>query len=345
MTGDKTMHSPRALTALALAAALVAAAPAQAQEKKLKFAHTFPATHFLYVEGAKVFEDKVTQATNGRIKFDSYHAGQLGKEGSAMLASGIADAALLIPSYEAAKLPLTSVAELPGLYGSSCEGTAKLWNIIKDGGPLNDAEYKPKGIKVLYVGVLPPYQVMTTGKQVGSMKDMAGLKIRANGAAMDKTVQAVGAVPVRVPSPELYDALTRGTVDGAYWPIGSTKAMGLEKVLHHLAKGPQLGGGSTVFAMSMKAWDALSPQDKAVFTQAAAETQKSMCTWMDKADEEAEVYMVKEYKLAVTPLAKEDVARWQERFTPIANDWAKEMDSTGRPGSALLKAFREAPAQ
>ena len=262
-----------------------------------------------------------------------------------MLASGIADTALLIPSYEAAKLPLTSVAELPGLYGSSCEATAKLWSIVKDGGPLNEAEYKPKGIKVLYVAVLPPYQVMTTSKKIAAVKDLAGLKIRANGAAMDKTVQAVGAVPVRVPSPELYDALTRGTVDGAYWPIGSTKSTGLEKVLHYLAKGPQLGGGSTLFGMSMKSWDALSAQDKAAFTQAGAEAQKNLCSFLDKSDEEAEGLLVKDFKLSVTQLPKADVAALQERFVPIANEWAKEMDSTGRPGSALLKAFREAPGQ
>jgi TRAP-type C4-dicarboxylate transport system substrate-binding protein len=234
---------------------------------------------------------------------------------------------------------------LPGLYGTACEGTAKLWSIIKEGGPLSEAEYKPRGIKVLYVGVLPPYNVMTTNRKIGSIKDMAGMKIRANGAAMDKTVQAVGAIPVRVTGPEMFDALSRGTVDGAFWPIGSSKVNGLDKVFRHIAKGPQLGAGSTLFGISMKTWNSLSAQDQAVFTQAAAETQKHLCAYMEKDSEDAERDMVTQYGLNVTVLPKEEVARWQERFVPIANDWAKEMDSTGRPGSALLKAFRDAPGQ
>ncbi len=338
-------HATMIAAGVLAAAALVTAQPARAQDKKLKFAHTFPATHYLFADGGKVFQDSVTKATNGRITFDSYHAGQLGKEGAGMLASSIADVAILVPSYEAAKLPLTSVSELPGMYGSSCEATAMLWSIVKDGGPLNEAEYKPKGIKVLYVAVLPPYQVMTTSKKIVTVKDLSGLKIRANGAAMDKTVQAVGAIPVRVPSPELYDALTRGTVDGAYWPIGSTKTTGLEKVLHYLAKGPQLGGGSTLVGMSMKQWNVLSPQDQAVFMQAGALAQKSLCTYLDKADEEVEASLVNDHKLVVTALPKEDIARMHERFAPIAADWAKDMDASGRPGSALLKAFRDAPSR
>jgi TRAP-type C4-dicarboxylate transport system substrate-binding protein len=334
-----------AIAAIALAASLAAALPAQAQEKKIKYAHLYPATHYLYTEGAKIFQDKVTQATNGRIQFESYHAGQLGKGGASMLASRIVDTALLLPSFEPTQLPLTSVSELPGLYRTSCEATAKLWNIVKDGAPLNDAEYKPKGIKVLYVAVLPPYNMMTTGRKVASMKDMAGLKIRANGAAMDKTVQSLGAIPVRVAGPELYDALTRGTVDGAFWPVGATKTYGLEKVLRYLTKGPQLGSGSTLIGMNMKVWNALSAQDKAVFTQAAAETQKHLCAYMDKDAENSMAQLVKDDGLVVSTLSNDEMAHWQTLFEPIASGWAKEMDSTGRPGSALLKAFREAPGQ
>ena len=71
---------------------------------------------------------------------------------------------------------------------------------------------------------------------------------------MDKSVRLLGAVPVRVTSNEFYDALTRGTVDGGMWPVGSTKVVGLEKALSYAVVGPQLGAGSTFFAVSEKAW-------------------------------------------------------------------------------------------
>jgi len=330
------------LGAVALAALLATVQSAQAQEARtLKFAHVFPATHWHWTESVKIFQESVTKYTGGKIQWQSYHSGQLGKEGVGMLASGIADVAILVPSYEPAKLPLTSVAELPGLHTTSCEGTAKLWNLLKDGGALNNAEYKPQGIKLLYAIVLAPYQVLTTGKKVATLADIAGLKIRANGAAMDKTVRALGATPVRVTSNELYDALTRGTVDGGFWPIGSTRNSSLENTFKFTVQGPMLGGGSTVYGISQKVWDGLGADVQAAMLKAGAETQQRLCRYLDRADEEETAWLVKEKKFTVTKLPATELAKWNERVQPIAAEWAKEMDSTGRPGSALLKAYRE----
>jgi TRAP-type C4-dicarboxylate transport system substrate-binding protein len=332
-----------AVAAAALASLSVGSAAVAQEQRTLKFAQVFAANHWHYTESVKHFQEAVTKYTNGKIQWQSYHAGQLGKEGVGMVTSGIADFAILVPSYEPAKLPLTSVSELPGLHTSSCEGTAKLWNVLKDGGPLNNAEYKPLGIKIIYGIVLAPYQVVTTNKKVETMNDMAGLKIRANGAAMDKTVRALGATPVRVTTNELYDALTRGTVDGGFWPIGSTRNSSLENSFKYTVQGPMLGGGSTVYGMSQKLFDSLGPDVQAALMKAGAETQQRLCNYLDKADAEETAWLVKEKKFTVTKLPAAELAKWNERVQPIANDWAKEMDSTGRPGSAMLRAYREAP--
>jgi TRAP-type C4-dicarboxylate transport system substrate-binding protein len=324
-----------------LAASALAAGSAAAQQRTLKFAHVFPSTHWHWTESSKIFQEKVTKATGGKVQFQSYHAGQLGKEGVGMVTSGIADFAVLVPSYEPAKLPLTSVAELPGLHSTSCEGTTKLWNIVKDGGALNEAEYKPLGIKVLYAILLPPYQVATSAKKVTNLSEISGLKIRALGAAMDKSVRALGATPVRVTSNELYDALTRGTVDGAFWITGSTRVVGLEKTLKYSVVGPLLGAGTTLYGMQQKVWDSLAPDVQAAITTAAAETQQHLCSYLDKTEVDELAWLEKERGFVGTRLPPDELAKWNARVSPVANDWAKEMDSTGRPGSALLKAFRE----
>ncbi len=250
-----------------------------------------------------------------------------------------------MPSYEAAKLPLTSVAELPGLHSNSCEGSAKFWNISKEGGALFEAEYKKLGVRPIYAMVLAPYQIMTSKKKVTNLAELSGLKIRALGAAMDKSVRLLGAVPVRVTSNEFYDALTRGTVDGGMWPVGSTKVVGLEKALSYTVVGPQLGAGSTFFAISEKAWQRLDDATRKIVMEAGAEAQKHVCKYLDDADARVTGELVKDGLLQVTKLSDAEIANWTARVAPVADEWAKEMDSTGRPGTALLKAFREAKAQ
>ena len=130
----------------------------------------------------KIFTEAATEASGGKIKFEVYHAGQLGKESTSVVTTGLAEFGLLVPSYEAAKLPLTSVSELPGLHTTSCEGSAKLWNISKEGGALFEAEYKKLGVRPIYAVVLAPYQIMTSKKKVTNLAELSGLKIRALGA-------------------------------------------------------------------------------------------------------------------------------------------------------------------
>lgn len=102
-------------------------------EQTLKVSFIFPQSHWLWEQGGEVFANKVTQATDGRVTFTAFPAGQLGKQTAGAVRSGIADMGIAVPSYEADKFPLTSVGELPGMHGSACEGTAKLWNLMKEG--------------------------------------------------------------------------------------------------------------------------------------------------------------------------------------------------------------------
>jgi len=228
--------------AIAAVAAVAIGMPvaSHAQERTLKVTQVFPSTHWHMTEGIQTFIDEVTALTDGKIKFEVYHAGQLGKESTTVVNSGLAEMGILVPGYETIKLPLTSVVELPGFHKTSCEGSWQFWEMAKPGGILYEEEYSKLGVRPLYVMVLTPYEVQTNKKIVASVEDMKGMKLRANGA-MAKTVAAVGGVPITVTSNEFYDSLARGTVDGGMWLTGSTRLVGLEDVLNHTVKGTAMG--------------------------------------------------------------------------------------------------------
>src|SRR5690606_34618851 len=105
-------------------------------------------------------------------------------------------------------------------------------------------------LHMLFVATLVPYSIMTSAKPVKTLDDLKGLKIRGNGAAQENLLTTLGAVPVKVGSTEVYDAVSRGTVDGALYPFSGVQQYSLERVMHHAALGPQLGAGATVFAMT-----------------------------------------------------------------------------------------------
>ena len=329
---------------LAIAFVALAAMKAQAQDATtFRYSHLFAASHTHYAEGFKFFADLVAERTQGKIKFAPFHSGQLGKEGATLLTSGLADAAHVIPSYEAQKFPLSSVSELPGLNSSACEGTRRFWNIVKTGAPLNLAEYKPRGLHVLFVLANPQFQILTSSKKVSSLDDVGKMKLRAVGSAMDKMTRLLGAIPISVTAPELYDAISRGTVDGAFFPAWSMRTNGLEKQVHYALRGPKFGSVNGIFAMSDKAWATLSPENQELMTKAAAEAQEHHCKYLESMDVEVTDWLVKDYGLQVTTVTGAEADLWEKRIAPVAKEWAKEMDRSGRDGSGILRAYEEAP--
>lgn len=328
---------------VASAIALTALTAADAQEViTLKLAHPLPNTHYAYEKGIKKFTEAVIARTAGKVRFEVYPANQLGKDNYSVVNSGIANIAMIVTSYSPDKFPLTSVTELPTLFSTSCEAMTKYWSLSKPGGILEAREYRPLGLKVLMVSTLPQYSFTTTSKPVNTLADVAGLKIFANGAAMDKTVRALGAVPVRLTASELYDAASRGTVDGAVFPYSSLAAYRLESYIRHSTEGAQLGSASWLLAMSEKGWRALPEDVKTAITEAGLDVQNSLCKYMDEDDRATRQRLETEKGLSVVKLSPEEIERWHEKLAPVVTAWAKEMDSKGKPGTAVIEALRAA---
>lgn len=312
-----------------------------AEERTFKITQVFPSTHWHMTQGIQTFMDEVTALSNGEIKFEVYHAGQLGKESTVVVTSGLAEMGILVPSYEVEKLPLTSVVELPGFHTSACEGTMQYWDMAKEGGALFDEEYAKLGVRPLYAMVLTPYEVQTNSKVVETVDGMQGLKLRANGA-MAKAVAALGGVPVQVTSNEFYDALVRGTVDGGMWLTGSTRLVGLEDALKHTVKGTSMGSGSTFFAINESVFQSLDDKTKAILVEAGQKTTQHVCEYLDRTDREEEAWLVENGKLALHTLPEDQVKLWAETIAPVVTEWEADMNSKGRAGTKVLDAYRAA---
>ncbi len=325
---------------LPLLLALGFGVPAFAQDKiVLKASHLFPNDLYIWKQGPQVMLDEIEKASNGRVKFEVYPAGQLGKDTMAALQSGLADVALLVPSYTPNKFPLSSVSELPGLYHESCEGTEKLWRIAKPGGLLHEAEYAPSGVRLLMVNALPPYVITTTTKPTEKLEALQGLKLRANGNSMKKAIAALGAVPVQVPTTEFYDALSRGTIDGGLNSYTAMPDYDLEKQLKFSVQGPRLGGGAVVLGMRKNRWDALPADIKQIFETAAANAQKHMCEWEESKTAEVRAKIVAQNGHTVVKLSPEETARWEKRVSDVVTSWLQEIKAAGKDGQAILNAY------
>lgn len=322
--------------------AMTASGTALAQEVKLKVADWLPLSHYTYSEGGKVFIAKATELSKGRIQFQHFPAEQLGKAKDAvtLAQSGVADIVNIAPAYITEKFPLSGVVELPGIYEGSCRGGNSFAAMLKPGGVLHENEYKPNGVRVLFAGALGAYRVLTAQKKVNTAADFAGLKLRTAGGPMDQTAALLGANSIRMPGPDVLPSLSRGTLDGVFWPLQSVKPWGLEGGLKHMTPNLSVGSFTMVYAISEKSWQKLPADLQKVLMEAGEYATKAHYEYVDRSEEKT-IAELKAGGIAPTPLPEADVQKIQQGYAKIHAEWADALNKRGRPGTSTLEAFKK----
>jgi TRAP-type mannitol/chloroaromatic compound transport system substrate-binding protein len=125
-------------------------------------------------------------------------------------------------------------------------------------------------------------------KEIKSLADMKGLKFRVGGFA-GKVCERLGVVPQNIPGGEIYQSLEKGTIDAAEWvgPYDDQK-LGFNKVApNYHYPGWWEGGPQLDLYVNQKAFDALTPEYKAIVESAAAYAHTDMQARYDARNPEA----------------------------------------------------------
>jgi len=335
----------QALSAAALAATMLLAPLAAAQDKKLvlRVADQFPTGHFLPRYGIKPWMEQVTKATNGEVQFEYYPAEQLGKAKDllSLVQTGVADVVLFAPSYASDKMPLTAALELPGLFDSSCQGSRAFSMLATPAGILGQQEYGPNGVRVLFAVVYPPYQLVSAKRRIDTLKDVEGMKLRVLGGAMELAVRRLKAVGVKMTSTDAFEAISRGTLDGAIFSYGVTVNYNIPAAYATLGSG--FGAAAAIFIVSENRWKQFPEHVKKAMTDAGIEAGAATCAGMDK-EEAADLDKLKARNVTLVRWSDADRAAADALLADVARDWAAEVDKRGKPGSDVLRAVRDARA-
>jgi TRAP-type C4-dicarboxylate transport system substrate-binding protein len=329
------------LLATSVAVALVCAAGAASAQTKIKIADSFPVGHYLpkYFTMPMVERLKANPAAKG-LEFEYYPAEQMGKAKDflSLTQSGLIDIAYVAPGFVSDKMPTSVVPELPLAYQGSCQATLAYWNMAKPGGMLDKREFAPNGVRLLFTIVLPPYQVITR-KPFASLKDMEGMKIRASGSAKELLLKKLKAVPVLMPTPEVYESLSRGTIDGVLFPFNSLAPYEIDKLSKTGTIGSNFGSFVANWVISEKRFQSLPPAVQQDLTAMGEEFTKSVCKRVEQ-DEAGDIEKTKAAGVKLTPLSKDDQAALERAAAEVATEWGQNLDRRGKNGTEVLNAFK-----
>lgn len=321
-------------------ACILGATTVSAQEYELKLSSMLPAvtTHHnkVLVPWVEMLEEK----SGGRLKVSLFPGSSLCKptEQYNCVEAGLADIAYGIPGWSPNKFPRTSVVELPFMFKKAETGShilASLWDqyISKD----------YPDVQVLAMNVQPAGHINTKDTPVRALEDLDGLQIRTPTAITGDLIEALGATKVGLPSAELYQAISQGTVDGFVLNYEGVVAFKLDEVTQYHT---QTSMYSTAFALFMNK-DSLAGLPDDLQNLVLDSTSPDSGYWAeigaiwDSNDAAAKATLVDQGH-EIIELSPEERGRWLEKAAPLNQAWVDALTAQGVDDAAeILQAARD----
>jgi len=223
--------------------------------------------------------------------------------------------------------------ELPGLGGNALLVTHVHNDWVQKMKPkeLDDTHF-------LYAVSNMPGVIYST-KPFRTLEDLKGSRIRCSGMTC-KTVELLGAVPVAMPKPDVYDALQKGIVDGASGTPNELKYWRMTEVTKYTTYHAETGYLATGFVVMNKAkWNSLTPDLKKIIDEVNTDWQDHMAKILNAVEQEGVEYGKAKGHIFLM-LSPEEAARWTKAVEPMYQDYVKRMSAKGLPGKEAL-AYRE----
>ena len=318
---------------------------AAAAEKVYTFLYTDhnPGHNYGSKYGTEPLLNRIEEASNGRIKIERYYGQTLAKGTDAWSAvlKGVADIGWCFHGYWPGMTPLSDAVALPFVkFKSARQASGIFWRLWE----------KYPEIQREYVNIYPivlfttsPYHIITTKKQVKTLEDLKGMKLRIIGGPPTDSFRSLGASPMMVAMSDCYTAMQKGVLDGMGVPIGAVEIFNFYEVIKYLTDAP-LYVGYFSMAMNKDKFDALPPDLQQVIRDVGGyKGSRWYAEYMSdipvkKAFEEIAEFEAKGGRKVIQYTMPDDqYARIVDiGGKPIWDAWVKKMKDKGLPGRAVL---------
>ncbi|MEM8748851.1 MAG: C4-dicarboxylate TRAP transporter substrate-binding protein [Pseudomonadota bacterium] len=340
-----TRRSLLALAMTATAFGAYQASPVQAAESINMIAiDGYPARAMWVKEFTGFFiprvNEELAKSGNYEIKWQEAYGGQIVKPRGVLegIKLGLGDIGIVTTIFHNSKLPSQGISAVTPFIAPDARVVAKAVDEIAKEFPQMNKELAAENQVYLATGVvLDTYQLFSK-TPINALDDLKGKKVAGAGYNLRYLEGIEGAAGVRGGLPNFYNMLQTGVVDAAMlWPEAA-KTFKIAEVAPYMLKVDLGAVNSKTVTVNKDVWDKLPQEVKDVLQKVAVEYRDHVAgVAMDRAEASLQAY--KDGGGTVVELPAEARAAWAKSMPNIAADWAKKLDSTGAPGSDMLKSY------
>ena len=305
----------------------------------LTLGHPFPATHPIQVGAIEPFFEEVTERTDGTVTFEIVPGGGLGPAPGTYenTVIGAQDMGWALHGYTPGRFPLTGIVEMPFMFESATEATEALWDLYEDF-PEMQEEYSD--VHVLGLWTHDVGQLWTSDTAVTTIEDLNGLTLRAPGSMQEQLITELGASPVGLPAPELFDALERGVVDGLMIAASGLESFNLYGVL---SNGVECNCyvAAQFLVVGQDAWDRLSPEQQEAIDEIAGRELSLAAAAVYDEEYQVVVDKLEGEGIEVATLEGQELERWLAAGDEVAQSWVEAREAEGAPAQEMFEQLQE----
>jgi TRAP-type transport system periplasmic protein len=304
----------------------------------LKLHHFLPPVSNGHAKMLAPWAKQVEADSNGRLKIDIFPSMQLGGTPPQLfdqVRDGVADIVWTLPGSTPGRFPATEVFELPFLCAEKGLVNAKASQEFAD----KYIGEETKDIKLLSYWAHDGGHIHTTAKQIKTMDDLKGLKLRNPTRLAGEALKALGATSVGMPVPQVPESLAQRVIDGAVIPwevVPAVKVQELTKFHLEIKGSPTLYAASFFLGMNKAKYESLPADLKAVINKNSgmAFAERAGRMW----DEEAVRVraMVAQRGNTITQLDDAEKQRWVKACEPVHAAWIEQMKAKNLDGAKMI---------
>lgn len=314
---------------------------AQAQEVTLRLHHFLPALSNVHRFFLQPWAQKIAAESNNRLRIQIFPAMQLGGAPPQLYdqaRDGVADITWTLPGTTPGRFPRIEVFELPFVSHKQAIVNCKAVQ-----------EYADKHLREEFREVQPlcvwahGEGLIHSRREVRTMEDLNGLKLRFPSRLNGEALRALGAAPVGMPIPQVPEALSQGVIDGAVVPWEVVPAIRLHELVRNhteIPGSPTLYTTSFILAMNRAKYAGLPDDLRRVIDANSGMAAAEMLArpW----DEQGPVVeqMVRRRGNQVVIITEAEKERWVRATQPVIDGWVAQNRERGFDAAALLAEAR-----
>jgi TRAP-type C4-dicarboxylate transport system substrate-binding protein len=256
-------------------------------------------------------------------------------QGYESVVKGIADMAWHPDSFTPGRFAMTELLDLP-IGVSDNIIASKTANEYYN-------RFKPKefnDVYMLFIGMSPPNYIHTK-KPVKTIEDLKGMKIKTLGSTQSDYITALGAVPVAMPTPEVYDSISKGVIEGFVGTYEAMMTFKLNEVTSYTVESPHTTFSTAAFLVAnKKKWDSIPPNSKNTLEQMVKELEQQVPKVFGDGNKQSREAALKAGH-HVTILSATEDDKWATRVKPVLDKEVKDRAAKGLPAQDALKFIQD----